>query len=209
MKVTKFVNKVDFAANLYVVEDKVSFIVDPGFYNNEVASYLKKIGGVSFILLTHGHIDHIFGLDDIVKDYPKCKIYASNEELELINNYRWNCSYDLKKVKYEPKNEIIGLFEGENNLNDEVFELISTPGHTRGSCCYYFKEKQVLFTGDFIFEYSIGRTDLPTGSEVEMYDSLNKFKKLNLPLETKVYPGHDRVSDLKTIIKVNYLLQNN
>lgn len=206
MKVTRFTNKSYFACNLYVVEDKVNFIVDPGFYNSEVSSYLKKIGGIKFILLTHGHIDHIYGLEEILKEYPDIKIYASNEELDVIYNFRWNYSFELKRIKYEPSTQVEGLFEGHNEIDGEEFELILTPGHTQGSCIYYFKDG-VLFTGDFIFEYSIGRTDLPSGSEKEMYDSLTKFKELNLPLETKVYPGHDRTSDLKTILKVNYMLK--
>jgi glyoxylase-like metal-dependent hydrolase (beta-lactamase superfamily II) len=207
MKVTRFVNKDYFACNLYVVEDKVNFIVDPGFYNSEVKSYLKKIGGISFILLTHGHIDHIYGIEEILKDFPSVKIYASNEDLDVIYNYRWNYSFDLKRIKYAPNYEVKGLFEGKNIIDGVEFEMILTPGHTKGSCIYYFKEG-ILFTGDFIFEYSIGRTDLPTGNEREMFDSLNKFKKLNLPLETKIYPGHDRISDLKTILKVNFMIRN-
>ena len=68
--------------------------------------------------------------------------------------------------------------------------MIETPGHTEGSCCYYLKDEGVLFSGDTVFQGSVGRTDFPNGSTAEIVRSLHKLLDA-LPEETEVYPGHD------------------
>ena len=68
-------------------------------------------------------------------------------------------------------------------------QLIATPGHTKGSCCYYFEEDGILISGDTLFQESVGRTDLPTGSMSALVRSV-KEKLMVLPEDVKVYPGH-------------------
>ena len=69
-------------------------------------------------------------------------------------------------------------------------QMIHTPGHTKGSCCYYLKDEGVLFSGDTVFYGSVGRTDFPGGSTAEIVRSLHKLVD-SLPEETEVFPGHD------------------
>ena len=88
-------------------------------------------------------------------------------------------------------------------LNDlDVFEaagfsiqMLHTPGHTKGSCCYYIKEEGILFSGDTLFCGSVGRTDFPGGSTAEIVRSLHKLLEA-LPEETDVYPGHDAATTI-------------
>ena len=74
-------------------------------------------------------------------------------------------------------------------LEDIHFEVIASPGHTKGSCCYYLPEEKILFSGDTIFAESVGRTDLPTGNMGQLVRSVRKLLEM-LPDDTLVYPGH-------------------
>ena len=85
-------------------------------------------------------------------------------------------------------------------------KMIKTPFHTKGSACYYAESENILFSGDTLFYTTIGRTDLPTGSNRSVSDSLKKL--LKLPLETKVYPGHGVVTTLERESKYNVYLRN-
>jgi len=87
------------------------------------------------------------------------------------------------------------LEEKEYNIDRFKFEVIYTPGHKEDSITIYFKEDKIMFTGDFIFKNSIGRTDLPGGSFKDMLNSLNKISKYNKNI--KIYPGHGDVTYLK------------
>jgi len=75
-----------------------------------------------------------------------------------------------------------------NRLKDFNYEIIKTPGHTKDSICFYFKEEKIIFSGDFLFKGSFGRTDLETGNNQEMIESLKLFSQL--PDDIKIYPGH-------------------
>ena len=82
------------------------------------------------------------------------------------------------------------LKDGEEvTIEDMTFKVVATPGHTKGSCCYYFEEAGMLISGDTLFEESVGRTDLPTGSMSTLTRSI-KEKLADLPDDTTVYPGH-------------------
>ena len=98
----------------------------------------------------------------------------------------FNSIYDYNKLK-----------EGINNINKFKFEVIQTPGHTRDSICIYFKEDNIMFTGDFIFKDGIGRTDLG-GNDLDMIKSIDKISKYP---NVKIYPGHGEYSYLQDELK--------
>lgn len=127
----------------------------------------SKIGNLNVlgIIITHYHFDHIGALEDIKNKY-KTTIYD-------INN--------LEEKKYQ--------------IKDFEFEVIHTKGHHDTCITIYFKEEKIMFTGDFIFKGSIGRTDLETGNMLEMKASLEKIKKY--PKDITIYPGHGEVSTLE------------
>ena len=179
------------STNCYVVHNettKEAILIDPGACSKNLKDYLleEKLN-VKGILLTHGHFDHILGLDGLLQmfDVP---VYVHEEEKELIEDAVLNQSktytegYVFKKAQYVKDGQML-------NLIGYDFQVIHTPGHTKGSACYYVKEEEVLFSGDTLFYASVGRTDFPTGSTSALIRSI-KEKLMCLPDETIVYPGH-------------------
>ena len=139
------------------------------------------------VLLTHGHFDHILAASEIAVNFH-IPIYASKEEKELLETPSLNLSVSLgKNISLTPTTllndkDIIKLAGTEVNV-------IHTPGHTSGGICYLFKESKILFSGDTLFEGTVGRADLPTGNLNTLLDSVN-HKLMTLPDDTTVFPGH-------------------
>lgn len=133
---------------------------------DEFYSIEKQIGKNKLvgILLTHRHEDHIGALKQLVSSYPVTIYDASN----------------LEEKKYD--------IEGFH------FEVIYTKGHTSDSISFWFYEYNFMFTGDFIFKGTIGRTDLPTGSIEEMKNSIEKIKEYSDQI--RIYPGHGEATKL-------------
>ncbi len=177
--------------NSYLIvneETKECILVDPAAYSNEIKEAIHSEAlKLKAVLLTHGHFDHIMGIDDVIKE-GNVPVYAHQEEKKLLNDSTMNLSTMYGKG-YTFSNAIY-LSDGEMiKIAGFTFEVIYTPGHTKGGCCYYCKEERVLFSGDTLFCGSVGRTDFPTGSSSQLIRSV-KEKLLCLPEETKVYPGH-------------------
>ena len=139
------------------------------------------------VLLTHGHFDHIMGLDGLLREYD-IPVYAFESEKEVLNSARLNLSammagtYTFSDARYVKDGQIL-------DIGGVQIRVIHTPGHTSGGCCYYIEKEGILFSGDTLFHTSIGRTDFPTGSSSQLVRSV-KERLFDLPDETKVYPGH-------------------
>lgn len=198
MKITKFYNS-DFTSNTYLLEyNNKNYVIDPGSTNmSKLISYLEENKIVlDGIVLTHGHFDHINGIPSII-DYKIVPIYIYEDEKEFLFNKNYSLLLwgDLKQSilnKALEKTQIITLKDGEI-FNG--FEIIHTPGHTKGGMCLYNKNEKVLISGDTMFRFSHGRIDLPTGNKNDMWRSLEKLLKLEK--DTLVYPGH---GDTTTIL---------
>lgn len=173
MKVKQFNSRVEFSSNVYYVKNDISsFIVDPGFCDDNMINYIKNNGGLDFILLTHGHFDHFFGVETLLVHFPKAKVYIHYLDIDLLHDSKKNGLTLFMNKKIDINFEVNPLFEGENNINNIVFEVIHNPGHTNGSSSFYFKKENLLFVGDFLFATSIGRCDLFGGSIKLMNKSL-------------------------------------
>lgn len=173
-------------------------VIDPG---DEVDSILyaanadgKKIVAV---LLTHGHYDHIMAVDGLRK---KCIgqaqdfVYALKDEEQIITNPAYNLS--LKHGFPFAEKADAYLNDGDvTNLAGLTFKVIATPGHTIGSTCFYVEKENVLFSGDTLFQMSVGRTDFPTSSTRMIVESIRN-KLFCLPDNTVVYPGHGPETDI-------------
>lgn len=207
MKVKKFVNLEDFSCNVFICSsDKGNFIVDLGYFDSKIDAYLKNLPSVDFVLQTHGHFDHIMGLNSFAQKYPDVPVYIMEDEIEVAKNPMYNGSMSMLYSPFSLNVTLKPLKEGSCKIGDFKFQVIHTPGHTKGSCMFYFKEDDALFTGDTIIETSIGRTDLPTGSEATILRSLNKFKKIEFPESTMCYFGHGEDFDYKYLMKHNTFL---
>jgi len=189
--IKQFNNTKEFSCTLYVLSsEKGNLLIDPGYYDREIKDYLQSIGGIDSIFITHGHLDHIMGLDSMKRDYPNAKVYINKLEKDFLYNPGLNCSA-FNGFRLICNTEDIDTFnEGKIKTVDYDIEIIHTPGHTIGSSIFYLEKENLLFTGDFILEEDIGRIDLPTGSEADMFSSVEKFKKLRFPDDMKVYFGH-------------------
>ncbi|MCQ2499657.1 MAG: MBL fold metallo-hydrolase [Lachnospiraceae bacterium] len=163
-------------------------VFDPADRGEYLFSKFQEKGfNVAAILLTHGHFDHILGIEDLQK-HTDVKLYASEDEAELAKDIELNCSQMFRREC--SVNPDILFSDGEKvTLADIELEVIKTPGHTVGGCCYYIEEAGFLISGDTLFLESVGRTDLPTGSMGTLIRSI-KEKLFILPDETIVYPGH-------------------
>ena len=191
MRIGKFVLG-PVGTNCYIVsseKNKECFVIDPAACPPEFISYIKDMGmKVKAVLLTHGHFDHIMGLDGFLKEFP-VPVYAHEAERELLESAELNSSASMLGQPY--------TFSGAEYVTDRqelevagfAVQVIYTPGHTAGGCCYYIPAENVLFSGDTLFHGSIGRTDLPTGSMGQLVNSI-RDRLFVLPDETKVCPGH-------------------
>lgn len=173
---------------LYKEDKKEAIVFDPADYGKEILDKLqtKGIKPVA-ICLTHGHFDHILGVAKL-KQLAHIEIYANEDEKELLGNESLNCSDQVGRLCTVTPDHL--LKDGETlTIAGITLQMIATPGHTGGSCCYYSKDAGILISGDTLFEGSVGRTDLPTGSMSAITRSI-KEKLFPLPDDTVVYPGH-------------------
>ena len=203
-EVRKFENRQSFSCSVYVVKsEKGNFIVDPGYCNPRMLDYIDSIGGLDFILITHGHFDHIYGIHHLIDRYPDCEVYAYKDELDVIYDPRKNCSIYFDGNRLEVNVEVNPLDEGVTKIKNHNVKVVHTPGHTKGGCLYIFDEDKAVFTGDTIICESIGRYDLPTSSEASLFNSLNKIKKLKIPSSYIAYFGHGEPFSFDKLYRVN------
>ena len=187
MKITTY----SMMANTYLVTDentKQGFIVDPGSYYQGLTQKVKEEGTeIKYIILTHGHGDHIGGVEQYRKDFPAAELVAAEAEKDLLADPDANLSTSITGVSVSLTADI-WVNEGDTlRVGDMELKFTMTPGHTPGGMCIL--ADKVLFSGDTLFRCSIGRTDLPGGS----YDQLTqgvRDRLFVLPDETRVFPGH-------------------
>lgn len=171
--------------NCYLVPSEADgclYIIDPGA---EPQKILKEIDRDKFkdfrILLTHGHVDHIGAIPELMKTLPVSKLYLHKEDLPLYKSPN-NCLLPwIPLVKNLP--------EPSDEIGNCEFRIIHTPGHTRGAVCFLSGNLNALFSGDTIFHGSVGRTDLPGGSQDSLIKSI-KEKIFTLPDGLEIFPGH-------------------
>ncbi|MBD8071344.1 MBL fold metallo-hydrolase [Bacillus sp. PS06] len=179
--------------NAYLLSNnhKECVIFDPGGDGDRLISMIQKQQLKPLaVLLTHAHFDHIGAVDDVRKawDIP---VYVHEKEKSWLNDPSLNGSQFFIPdggVSVQGPDQLIHN-EGEFKVGSFSFTLFHTPGHSPGSLSYYVKELEVVFSGDALFQGSIGRTDLPGGNQQQLLKSIHD-KLLNLPEETIVLSGH-------------------
>ena len=181
--------------NSYLVwsKDGKAVIIDPGFSaDEEKAKMFDTISSegltVEAILLTHGHFDHVLGLEQCVKAF-NAPVYMHQDDLPVLRGSsamagRMGIRADLPDVQTN------GLEDGQTlDLAGERWEVITTPGHSPGSVCFHIPAQKLLFSGDTLFRGTIGRSDLPFGDyDKEIVSIMEKI--MGLDSDTDVLPGH-------------------
>lgn len=176
--------------NTYLICDektKELAVVDPACESFELNAKIREWGGkLRYIMLTHGHFDHIGGVHSLLNEFSP-QVVIGEDETKLLNTPTLNLSafHGLNIEKIIVNKE---LYDGEVfKLGDTDIKYIATPGHTVGSGCYIIDD--CIFSGDTLFCQSIGRTDFPTSSGRDMMLSLMRLN--DLEGDYTVYPGHD------------------
>lgn len=182
--------------NCYVISDetKECAIVDCGaFYSEELQAIYNYIleNGLKPVLclLTHAHLDHVFGVKGICDRYALKPVLCKKDEELYLNFHNQLKSFHMPDVDYDLPD--LGSFVKDGDklaFGSHTFNVIATPGHTKGSVFYYCPDEKVAFSGDTLFKGSIGRTDLPGGSMFQIIQSLRMITQL--PDDVVILPGH-------------------
>ena len=191
----------DYQANCYIVTDDNSMtaaVIDPGVNSDELNNLLLGYE-LNYILLTHGHFDHIYGCESLKELYPECKICIHSNDEPCLNNSELNLVGDYDG--YLPSINADIVFKGNEELEivpGVTVKVLHTPGHTPGGVSYRIGNS--VFCGDTAFAGGgYGRCDLPGGDIDTLEKTLIKLIT-TLPTETVFYPGHGASTTLQELI---------
>lgn len=187
-----------YYSNCYIVgsdSTKEAAIIDPGADFNKINKKIIELGLIpKIIILTHAHGDHIGAVTDFIENY-RTLVYIHKDDADVLKDGNKNFSKVLtgKGISINP--DVVLEDKDEIKLGDLTFEIIHTPGHTKGSIC--IKVGNIMLTGDTLFNKSIGRTDFPGGSFEEIINSIQE-KIFKYDDEIIIYPGHNSPSTIKS-----------
>lgn len=184
-------------------------LIDVGGFDNSLKSILEneEIKKVKYILLTHGHYDHLLGVYD-AKEHTGAKVAIHKMDKECLTDENSSLAYQIESVKQKPVEPDIILKDGMKlNVGNIELEVLHTPGHSKGSVCFVCESERIIFSGDTLFLKTYGRTDLQGGSWSELQLSLNKLALLEG--DYIVYPGHFMQTSLDFERKHNRYMRRN
>ena len=189
-------------SNTYILKDDASgdvAVIDCGRCTQQLVDELTG-ENVKYILLTHGHFDHINGVAELKKHFPEAKIAMHSLDVKCLGDDELSMGRFFGIVCNEKCEADILLYDNDTlTFGDSEIKVIHTPGHTQGGVTYVFENN--LFTGDTLFYRSVGRTDFPGGSFPVLHASVTRL--FSLEGDYKVYPGHEKSTTLEIERKLN------
>jgi glyoxylase-like metal-dependent hydrolase (beta-lactamase superfamily II) len=194
------------SVNCYIVvceETKNCVVIDPGEDGKRIEKKIKQLGAkLTHIINTHGHFDHI-GANKYLKDRTGALIAIHVLDRVLMSHAEEHASIYGLSVNHSPQPDVTLNDKDTITCGELEFTVIHTPGHTQGGICLHIEDN--LFSGDTLFEGSIGRTDLPGGNFNELIKSI-KTRLSDLSEDTMVFPGHGGTTTLEREAKTNPFL---
>ncbi|MFS1663754.1 MBL fold metallo-hydrolase [Streptococcus sp. zg-JUN1979] len=196
MIIKQTLNAIAYENTYYLVNDQAVLVIDPGSDTETIIETLKAIHKpVAAILLTHTHYDHIMSVDELRRTFNHPPVYVSKEERTWLGSPVDNLSGlprhdDMADVIIQDADEYFTIGQ-DYHLSGFDFSVRKTPGHSIGGVSFVFPKDEVVFSGDTLFNNSIGRVDLPTGDLETLLSSI-KTELFTLPNHYKVYPGHGK-----------------
>lgn len=184
--------------NCYIVSDESgeACVIDCGCALNSEWEIIKDYIETNHLkivhaLCTHGHADHIIGFGLLFDEYAISPVINQKDQYLYDNLEGQLRSFMIPEFKYKKLPPISkNIKEGDTiTFGSHTFSIFETPGHTQGGVCFYCEENGILFSGDTLFQGSVGRSDLSGGNAVQLVNSITE-KLLTLPYGTKVFPGH-------------------
>ncbi len=182
--------------NTYLIRASKNILIDPGLHQgfDRIGAALSDLGlspgKIDLVLITHSHYDHM----EAVQRFGQATLVAlGSKELEFMKT-----SSAFLPDQFAPD---ILLEEGDLETGDVSLRIFSTPGHSPGSVCVYWPDRQALFSGDLIFNHGIGRTDLPGGRGRSLKESIQRMAELEIEY---LLPGHGEIISGKDAVRDNF-----
>lgn len=198
----------EMPTNCYIIESdkKNAVVIDAGSEGQRVLSFAKNQGlSIKKILLTHGHFDHVGGVEEI-SIATGADVLIHKEDVPMLTSENLSLAYFIPTFNFVPVSSFRIIGEGDIIILDELeFLVMHTPGHTKGGVCYICED--VIFSGDTLFKGNVGRTDFAGGSFEQIKNSVDRIA--DLEGDFKVYPGHGESTTLERERKSNMYVKGN
>ncbi|HCC07189.1 MAG TPA: hypothetical protein DEP72_03350 [Clostridiales bacterium] len=196
--------------NCYIIADedtKECAVIDPGDDYEYIVDTLEKYNlKPTYILITHGHYDHIAEVNKI-RDKYTAKVICHEEAVPFLDSEMLNGGFFSGRSVSAINDQIVKEYDIIKLGNIDI-KALHVPGHAPGSVCYYIESENIVFTGDTLFKDTIGITDIFPYGDHDLLVKNIKEKLITLPLSTIVYPGHGSYTTIESEVNNNYFLKH-